>query len=194
VARGGDRIVTASEPGNGQLAPAGKIFGIGLSRTGTTSLHRALEILGYRSVHYPPPDSIDALLEDHDALSDTPVACRFRELDCRYPNSRFILTVRDFRSWLTSTRRFFAGPPPEQAWRREVRLETYGRLDWDRRAFLHAYHRHIETVTEYFATRPEALLILDVVAGEGWEPLCDFLEKPVPALPFPHEYPAAVAR
>lgn len=171
----------------------GKIFGIGLSRTGTTSLHHALEILGYRSIHYPPLDRIHEVLEDHDAASDTPVACIFRELDCRYPDSRFILTVRDYRSWLASTKRFFGGPMPHEEWRREVRLKTYGRLEWDRRAFLRAYHQHVETVLDYFEQRPGALLVLDIIGGEGWEPLCDFLEVPVPHVPFPHENVRAVA-
>ena len=31
----------------------GKIFGIGLSRTGTSSLNEALKILGYNSIHFP---------------------------------------------------------------------------------------------------------------------------------------------
>ena len=53
-----------------------KIFGIGLSKTGTTSLAHALELLGYKTrdypglVHYAPGDltSIDAsLLDAHDA-------------------------------------------------------------------------------------------------------------------------------
>lgn len=30
-----------------------KIFGIGLSKTGTTSLHYALEILGFKAIHFP---------------------------------------------------------------------------------------------------------------------------------------------
>lgn len=30
-----------------------KVFGIGLSRTGTSSLNEALEFLGYRSIHFP---------------------------------------------------------------------------------------------------------------------------------------------
>jgi len=30
-----------------------KVFGIGLSRTGTSSLNEALELLGYRSIHFP---------------------------------------------------------------------------------------------------------------------------------------------
>ena len=30
-----------------------KVFGLGLSRTGTTSLGRALNILGIKTIHYP---------------------------------------------------------------------------------------------------------------------------------------------
>ena len=39
----------------------------------------------------------------------------------------------------------------------------------------------------YFANRPEDLLVLDVTAGDGWEPLCQFLGMPVPERPFPWE-------
>ena len=39
--------------GPGSTTRRGKILGIGLSRTGTTSLTRALEILGLRAVHFP---------------------------------------------------------------------------------------------------------------------------------------------
>jgi hypothetical protein len=163
-----------------------KVFGVGLSRTGTTSLHLALCRLGYRSIHYPPLHQLSDLLRDYDAAVDTSVACSFRELDMLYPGSRFILTVRDFRSWLESTERFFARSPPTEEWKREVRLRTYGVLEWDRRAFLNAYHRHVEAVLEYFADRSGQLLVLDICAGEGWRALCDFLGTPVPALPFPH--------
>ena len=42
--------------------------------------------------------------------------------------------------------------------------------------------RHTEEVQ---ASIPdERLLVWDV--GEGWEPLCEFLELPVPATPLPH--------
>ncbi|NDQ55816.1 MAG: hypothetical protein GZ088_01935 [Acidipila sp.] len=163
-----------------------KVFGIGLSRTGTTSLHQALGLLGFRSIHYPPLHLMTDLLQDYDAAVDTPVACSFRELDTRYPSSQFILTVRDIRSWLASTEAFFAGLPPTEEWKREVRLRTYGVLVWERRAFLNAYHRHLEAVLDYFGNRPAQLLILDICAGEGWEMLCAFLGIPVPNVPFPH--------
>jgi hypothetical protein len=172
--------------GDSRTRPS-KIFGIGLSRTGTTSLHAALGILGFRSIHYPQLDRLYELVDDHDAASDTPVACSYRQLDARYPGSRFILTVRDFRAWLESTRAFSDRPVPVEQWKREVRLRTYGVLEWDRSALLRAYHRHIEDVLEYFAHRPEALLLLDITAGEGWKPLCAFLGEPVPGIDFPRE-------
>ena len=81
--------------------PSPKVLGVGLSKTGTSSLSAALTILGYRTVHYPPLDRLRELLDDSDAATDTPVACSFRELDRQYPGSRFILTVRDPDSWLS---------------------------------------------------------------------------------------------
>jgi hypothetical protein len=163
-----------------------KIFGIGLSRTGTTSLHLALGILGFRSIHYPRVDRLRELLQDYDAAVDTPVACSYPELDELYPGSRYVLTVRDFRSWLASTEQFFSRPPPQESWLREVRLRTYGSLEWDRQTFLKAYHRHIETVMDYFKDRPNVLVIMNIVAGEGWDVLCPFLGLPVPSEAFPH--------
>ena len=81
-----------------------KIFGIGLSKTGTTSLHVALEILGYSSVHYPVTwEEFDR----YDAAHDITVASRFEELDKLYPGSRFILTLRDLNQWLRSCENHF---------------------------------------------------------------------------------------
>ena len=82
-------------------ASKSKIFGIGLSKTGTTSLARALEILGYKTrdylgvTRYSSGDlsSIDLdEIETNDAFTDTPVPSFYRELDSRYPGSKFILT------------------------------------------------------------------------------------------------------
>src|SRR5205085_2716068 len=96
-------------------SPRPKIFGIGLSRTGTTSLTQALELLGYRTVH-GPADHVTQLefyeffatgsqgvhlsvLKEHDALTDAPVCCLYRALDKAYPGSKFILTIREKQSW-----------------------------------------------------------------------------------------------
>lgn len=47
---------------------------------------------------------------------------------------------------------------------------------------IEAMNRHHRAVRRTIA--PERLLVWDV--GEGWEPLCEFLELPVPDVPLPH--------
>jgi sulfotransferase family protein len=160
-----------------------KIFGIGLSRTGTSSLSEALSILGYRSVHYPPAPNLYELLDAFDAATDTPIAMSFKELDHRYPGSKFILTVRDRDKWLKSTEKLFSGPIPLEEWRREERRQLYGTLIFEKREFAAAYDLHLARVMEHFVDRPDDLLIMDVSAG--WDALCRFLHDPIPDAPFP---------
>lgn len=53
-----------------------KIFGIGLSRTGTTSLNNILEIMGYRCQRFVGSLFIDSNsddIKDSDALMDSPI-------------------------------------------------------------------------------------------------------------------------
>jgi hypothetical protein len=98
-----------------------KVFGIGLSRTGTKSLHQALRILGYRSDHFSThlltlaqgELGLDwSSVRDYDALTDVTAARFYRELDARFPGARFILTVREPQAWLRSCARHF---PPLRA-------------------------------------------------------------------------------
>ena len=78
-------------PASGGDAPVtrAKTFGIGLSRTGTTSLTLALEALGLSVAHFP---TTMKQIEEHDAATDTPVAASFQSLDSRFPGSKFIYT------------------------------------------------------------------------------------------------------
>ena len=79
-----------------------KIFGIGLSRTGTLSLTEALKELGYRTVHYPPIPKFFKYIDENDAFTDITVSCNYKILDKKYLGSKFILTIRDKESWLKS--------------------------------------------------------------------------------------------
>lgn len=170
------------------MAPAGKIFGIGLSRTGTTSLNTALIQLGYSAIHFPT--HFDAV-ERHDAATDTPVALNYRSLDQRYPTSRFILTVRSEEEWLESCEKF---------WRKndhdfttnplfaELHTRLYGGVAFDRQRFAGTYARHCERAVAHFAKRPDDFLRLDIFGEKNpWQSLCAFLEKPVPDCDFPHQ-------
>lgn len=175
------------------------IFGIGLSKTGTTSLFSALDQLGYRAGTYRHLRALGLAdwfrgnfatdyLADYDALTDLPMATFFPQLDKRYPGSQFILTVRLSDSWLESARAHFTRDPKSD-FGRDVRLATYGVTGFDRDRFRYVYDTYVRNVGEYFRGRPEALLTMDIVGGEGWEKLCAFLGRPIPDGPFPNVQP-----
>lgn len=182
-----------------------KVFCIGLNKTGTRSLHEALQLLGFRSVHWGGSDPATAVrrgaeirqavegalregrpllddLEDADAYSDIlALSTNFDVLDVQYPHSKFILTVRDLAGWLHSRRRHV-----EANLERRARGEYDGTfLEVDIDAWVAEALDHEARVRAHFADRPGDLLVLDIVAGDGWERLCPFLGRPVPEPPFP---------
>lgn len=178
------------------------VFGIGLSKTGTTSLDGALELLRIPSVHYPDPalmvaGRFERALEGYGGATDITVAAFFRELDAAYPGSKFVLTVRDLESWLESVEyhlaardiRKYLGDSPAGI----VREIVYGRRDFERQSFAAAYRAHREAVRLYFAERPADLLVMDICAGDGWEKLCPFLGVDAPAAAFPHLHKRAAS-
>ena len=173
-----------------------KIFGIGLSKTGTTSLARALEILGYKTRDYlgvsryssGDLSSIDLdVIDTNDAFTDTPVPSFYRELDARYPDSRFILTIRDTDGWLQSCKKQFTRKLAEKLNNasNQLFMDLYGCTVFDERKFRRAYANFTRGVDQYFINRPQDLLIMDIAAGDGWEELCAFLKVPIPDIPFP---------
>jgi 3'-phosphoadenosine 5'-phosphosulfate (PAPS) 3'-phosphatase len=174
----------------------GKIFGIGLSKTGTTSLANALTLLRYKTrdnlgaSKYAAGDlsSIDLeIVNAHEALTDTPIPSFYRELDAAYPGSKFILTVRDSNGWLASCRKQFTQRGAEQQTEAHKRLfiDLYGSDVFNEEGFVRGYRSYVEGVRQYFRNRPDDLLIIDITAGEGWGKLCRFLGRPVPDIPFP---------
>lgn len=178
------------------MAASTKIFGIGLSKTGTTSLANALQILGCKTrdnmgvVKYTAGElsSVDlAIVEAFDALTDTPIPSFYRELDARFPGSKFILTVRDADGWLASCKKQFTQRFAELQTDAHKRLflDLYGTDVFDPERFASGYDRFVHGVREYFKHRPGDLLTINVAAGEGWEKLCPFLGRPVPDIPFP---------
>jgi hypothetical protein len=180
-----------------------KVFGLGLSKTGTSSLAEALNALGIRTIHYPAGDSTFEclrngryrlpILEEYQGAVDIPVAPFYAQLDAEYPGSRFVLTVRDPESWLRSVELhwelmmdWWHRYPDFQRFQEFISARVYGAVEFDRDRFLQAYETHRRDVERYFKDRPEDLLVLDICGGEGWEALCPFLGLEIPDLPFPH--------
>jgi 3'-phosphoadenosine 5'-phosphosulfate (PAPS) 3'-phosphatase len=173
-----------------------KVFGIGLSKTGTTSLARALEILDFKVkdcmgvTKYTKGDAScvdETSLTTCDAFTDTPIPSFYQELDRLYPNSKFILTTRDMDGWLKSCKKQFT---PNLAEKRSdagnrLFLDLYDTVVFDEDKFRAGYKKFTEGVFQYFMDRPDDLLVIDITRGEGWEKLCPFLDKPLQTIPFP---------
>jgi len=176
-----------------------RVFGIGWSKTGTTSLTEALRILGLFSWHWAPwvigykhirsqPSEfrIDLpAVAEYAAVADLPICALYRELDKAFPGSLFILTTRPLETWLAS-----ATADIENCMRWLGHIDAvdrwaYGTEVVDREAFQKRYLQHQERVLEYFSGRSD-FLTLDVAEGNAWERLCAFLELPVPDVAFPH--------
>ncbi len=179
-----------------------KIFGIGLSKTGTTSLNQALTLLGYKSKHFPfemlEYDNCELTFDidyvnRYDALVDLPVALLFQMFDKLYPNSKFIYTTRNIGSWVKSAERSFSKTRSaftgllcglEFVFCLEC---LYGSKTFEFQSYVDGFKRHEEKVRNYFLSREEDLLVLDICSGEGWEELCSFLDKSIPNIPFPYK-------
>jgi hypothetical protein len=165
-----------------------KIFGLGLSRTGTTSLTAALDTLGFPSVHYP---TSLAQIEAHAGATDVSVLASFKALDQMFPGSRFIVTTRALEPWLKSCESLweknaavFASFPFVMNLERKV----YGGDGYERTQYIAARTHHLATIDAHFKNRPDDVLYLDIFENpDPWPPLCQFLNVPVPAIPYPNQ-------
>ncbi|KPM42477.1 hypothetical protein AK830_g4050 [Neonectria ditissima] len=215
--------------------PTAPLLCLGSARTGTASLMKALQILGYSNVHHgweacesddlqwqwPILDRAndatfpnlptyrgtpfsraewDEVFGKYDAVSD--IASFYAEsLIPAYPDAKVILVERNIDSWyksvvpivqsstkpsyrafvtkLSNFTGYTSGPVcfrMQQGWTRsESPNDTVRNLKT-------AYVRHNKFVRD---TVPSEQL-LDFKLSDGWEPLCRFLGKDVPDVPFPH--------
>ena len=181
-----------------------KVFGIGLSKTGTTSLFAAFHMLGYRAGTYRhmkrkglskwfKGDFSHDYIDDFDAITDLPIGAFYPSLDNKYPGSKFILTTRKKADWLNSCKRFFAlqkrNLEKAGSFYNQTQLSTYGIASFDEAQFSHIYDCHEDNVRNYFRGRDNDLLVISITEGDGWEKLCPFLEKPIPDCDFPKVLP-----
>ena len=179
-----------------------KVFCIGFHKTGTTSLEVALKKLGYRvrgSFGTKDPDIANkvfemacAMVPDYDAFEDNPWPILYRELDERYPGSKFILTRRPAEAWIRSQVKDFA--TTETPMRRWIYGEDAGCPEGNEDTYIARYERHNREVLEYFRDRPDDLLVIDLPNNDGWTRLCAFLGHEVPDEPFPHANKASLSR
>jgi len=179
-----------------------KVFCIGFHKTGTTTLEVALKKLGYRvtgSFGTKDPDIADkvhemayAMVGKYDAFEDNPWPILFRELDTRFPGSKFILTRRPTEAWIRSQVKDFS--TTETPMRRWIYGANAGCPEGNEDIYVARYERHNREVLDYFKDRPGDLLLFDLPADAHWDKLCAFLGHEVPDEPFPHANKASLSR
>ncbi|KAI8066491.1 P-loop containing nucleoside triphosphate hydrolase protein [Gongronella butleri] len=202
-----------------------EVIGAGFGRTGTHSLHLALNKLGYKTHHmvellgdptqdpsvwshaYDHPNSPDTDWErvygNYTAAVDFPTCTFYKELSEVYPDAKIILTVRSAESWYKSMSNTIfksikerkaamkegavfeghAGEVMKMMGKTAVGGAFFGdtaKLD-DAEAVMKLFNDHIEEVKRTIPA--ERLLVLEL--GSGWEPLCNFLGKPIPDEEYP---------
>lgn len=185
-----------------------KVIGAGFGRTGTMSMKAALEQLGlgpcYHMVECLPrgpghwrkwvdaangnPDW-DAIFDGFQATVDFPSCSSYKALARYYPDAKVVLTVRDPERWFESTQETIFAPHWIE-YLRQVEMGQFMQLtinDYlqdrmhDKAHLIQRFHEHIEDVRRSIPA--SRLLVFEV--KEGWQPLCEFLERPVPDTPFP---------
>ena len=167
-----------------------KVWGIGLGRTGTRSLCKAFEIMGFKTIHQPP--FIDSF-EGYDAAAEGACMSNYRYLNLRYPESKFVLTTREINTWLDSCKKAIDQYPLERMSPGDKyynamirnRSHRYGTLLYNEEKMIENYNRHEEDVKKYF-DGTDKLLVLNIIEDSSWLPLCNFLELEVPCENFPY--------
>lgn len=150
-----------------------KYWAIGLNKTGTSSLAKAMKRLGFTTRGYPMRNShYDA----YEFLWDLPIMSVYPHLDKRFPNSKFIYTIRDLDSWLVSCQRHFMRKGRTRL--RNRVMQTYGVMSFDTHKFAVAYFKHDKNVKAYFKDRPNDLLTLNICDGDTFDALADFVGRP----------------
>ena len=164
-------------------------------RTGTTSLGRAFEILGYKTFHGPwwsegmlydqffkKPgrwpryyELIKSKIKNYEAFEDYPWMYLYEECDKWFPDAKFILTVRDPERLVASQ---------INQCRQNVPFWTFWRMQ-SRKKIRKRYLSHLDRVVNYFEDKKN-LLIMNLEAGDGWNKLCPFLGVDEVDSEFPH--------
>jgi len=187
-----------------------KIFCIGRNKTGTTSIQKVFQQLGIpvgaqREAEQLAPDwglgRFDRIEQyvrfGGIAFQDVPFSLpdTYREMDERFPDSKFILTVRDSaEAWYNSVVRFQSklfgnGSLPKKE---DLQNATYVYKGWvwKMNRFIHntpeddlyneetlkqSYLKHNAAVKDYFRGRPEQLLIINLKDTDAAQKISTFL-------------------
>lgn len=187
-----------------------KIFVIGFNKTGTTSIYSALLEFDLIVGNQPTAERLlnDMIAKRYEPLydycqtaevfQDVPFSCPdiYKLLDKKYPNSKFILTIRDSADqWYNSLTKFHGkmwGQKGAIPTKKDLAKATYiykgaplnavnyifGRADYDPVSYKASYEKHNKEIQAYFSERPNDLLVINVSQPQSYQKLCQFIGQP----------------
>lgn len=150
------------------------------------------------------------MYEDVDAVTDAPCYFFWEEILEAFPDAKIIFSKRDDEAWLKSVKHQmdqgqgfifrimeFLSPTSRRlnnyglyimricfAMEADTRgWNIFGKIKYNDTMLLKRYRTHNEYVLKNVPK--DKLLVIDF--KQGWEPLCEFLNQPVPDVPFPHK-------
>ena len=193
---------------NGGLA----VIGAGFGRTGTMSLKRALETLGFSGCYHMAEvathpehadlwlrawhgeDVWDTLFDGYRAAVDWPAAAFWPRLMDYYPDAKVLLSLRDSASWFKSASSTIfqsmehARQSPDATLRSRLKMANEiireGTFDARMMERDHAIAVYEANVARVRAEVPAHRLI-EFDASSGWQGLCEALAVPEPDEPYP---------
>lgn len=199
-------LVTVHQLGQPPEVLQPKVFVLGLSKTGTTSIGDALERLGYRrlgwrdirsrhSCHTWANGDLSAL-EDltrfYDAFEDLPWPMAYREMAERFPTSKFVLSLRkDEDTWLRSMDKHMG----RGEWQPYEQFYGATKFQGHEEMIRQSYRNHTQRVRDYFQDKPGRYMEISIDDGDiNWDSLCKVAHCPggkVPTISFPKSNPAS---
>lgn len=199
-----------------------KVFVIGFNKTGTTTLHYVLKkfgfIIGNQAVaeildiewgETGKTDKIFRYCATAEAFQDTPFSRPnlYKDLDRAFPNSKFILSVRDSKEqWFQSLASYHtkclaknkSKTPSETELANALYRYKGMMLDtkklfydypsvplYDKQFYMNKYRTHNEDVRSYFANRTNDFIEINVSRNKDFKALTQFLNVETTATKFP---------
>lgn len=190
-----------------------KVIGAGFGRTGTLSLKFALEKLGFDKCYHmmevaqnpshrqhwldiAAGKAVDwhALFSGYQATVDWPSANFWQEQMAAFPDAKVLLSRRDPDNWYDSVMNTIwkfshageSSDDPERQRGAELAFKVIWEPVFDRRMddrahVISIFEAHNQKVID--TVPADKLLVYQ--PGDGWQPLCEFLDVPVPDEDYP---------
>ena len=194
-----------------------KVFVVGLSRTGTTSITEALNMLGIRTHHFCGPlvklasgyggrhKIVEAYVDNLDGHTDISPTIVAEELAEKYPEARFIYTTRPRDEWAHALVRFVSEEPRKTLFKNHPTpfnfynaaygegWSSYDAVEWQH---IHdAHEKRMQNLRKQVGTKRFLKIDITALGKKGkdttlWNILGDFLDVDVSNAPkkFPHRY------